>query len=336
MPSDLIATERQRINWDHPEAVPLEQWGQQRIKELLRIWRERRGEKRRQEVEGRIAGFSDRLARLSRAEADTVKKALTKLGGIAALSDEQFEDLGGAVVASAEEGRLKNLMAQLAGADDLTETQLVEILVEQEVLTALNIAEAVKTKVLTVAGLKDRIDRQELENAVRDYVATNPWLIDPEFQTYRVERSLRRFLDEMARSARLCEGQASKRVDLVLASGDHLIVIEFMRPGLKLDVDHINRYERYFRTIKTNIEANTGGKYHRLTGMIVADGLAKDPVLLDKIRSLATERMLAVDWPTLFRQALSRWRDFLQALASRTPQDKRLKDLLDEDDPSCG
>jgi len=35
---DIIATERQRINWEHTETMPLEEWGQKRIKTLLRIW----------------------------------------------------------------------------------------------------------------------------------------------------------------------------------------------------------------------------------------------------------------------------------------------------------
>ncbi len=326
--TDLIATERQRVNWDHPDAIPLEKWGQDRVKQLLRIWRDRRGESRRQAIEAKVAGFAARLDKLTPSESKVVKKALAKLGSIPSLSDEQFEDLGDAIVTASEQGRLKELISELAAANELTEGNLLNVLVEEEVLTALNIAEAVKTKILTVAGLKERIQKRELENAVRDYIAKNPWLIDPKFQTYRVESSLRKFLDEVADKAKIPDGKSGKRVDLALASGDHLIVIEFMRPGLKLDLDHLNRYDTYFRTIRANIEVNTAGAFRRVTGLIVADELESDSVIRDRIKSMANEEMFAMDWPTLFRQALVRWEEFLRALASRSPRDERLDSLL--------
>jgi hypothetical protein len=44
---DLIATERQRINWNHPETKSLLEWGQRRLRQLLALWAERRGQWRR-------------------------------------------------------------------------------------------------------------------------------------------------------------------------------------------------------------------------------------------------------------------------------------------------
>lgn len=102
---DIIATERQRINWEHAETVPLGDWGQKRIKTLLSIWRDRRGEKRRREIEEKIATFSNRLNRLPNYEQRTVKRALTSLGGIPTLSDAQFQSLGEAILQAWEQGR---------------------------------------------------------------------------------------------------------------------------------------------------------------------------------------------------------------------------------------
>ncbi len=59
---DLIAPERQRISWEHDEALPLESWGQARVKQLLGIWRDRRSEDRRRQIDDKVAGFSKRLA----------------------------------------------------------------------------------------------------------------------------------------------------------------------------------------------------------------------------------------------------------------------------------
>ena len=38
LPADLIATERQRVNWDRPETAPLLSWGQSRLRHAFRVW----------------------------------------------------------------------------------------------------------------------------------------------------------------------------------------------------------------------------------------------------------------------------------------------------------
>ena len=77
---DLISPERQRLNWENKEVIPLEEWGQKRIKQLLRIWRDRRGERRRKEIEDKVVGFSGRLEKLPEHERRTIKRALTGCG----------------------------------------------------------------------------------------------------------------------------------------------------------------------------------------------------------------------------------------------------------------
>ncbi len=50
--ADLVAPERQRVNWDHPVAAQIEQWGQARLRQLLNLWRSRRGEERERHLAG--------------------------------------------------------------------------------------------------------------------------------------------------------------------------------------------------------------------------------------------------------------------------------------------
>lgn len=326
--TDIISPERQRVNWEDEEVFELEKWGQDKIRSLLQVWRDSRGQKRRMQIEAKVAGFSDRLSKLPPHERKTVQQALAKLGSIPALSDEQFRDVGSAVLTSWEQGRLQGLITSLATARDLDETALVKILAEQEVLTALNVAEAVRTKIMAIAGLRDRIVKRELENAIRDYIADNPWLIDPEYQTYKKEVSLKVLLTDLAKEYNLPGAKESKRVDLCLRSGQMIAVIEFMMPGKPLDVDHLNRYELYFRAVRTSIKANSGVGITQVTGLVVADTLDKDAVFVDKLESMQREGMLALDWHTLLGRALSKWEDLLRALASRTPRDPRLDPLI--------
>jgi len=326
---DIIAPERQRINWEHEEAIPLEQWGQDRVKQLLRLWRERRGEKRRKQIEEKVAEFSRRLEKLPSRERNTVKKALYKLGSIATLSDPQFQELGEGVLLAWEQGRLHDLIDEISSADTLSEKELLEILLEAHVLTALNTAEAVKTKLLTVGGLKLRIQNRDLETAVRDYIAKHPWLISAEWETFRKERSVRKLTEDAAGEAGLTGDAWEGRIDLALASGEHLLILEFMRPGLNLDWEHLDRFERYIRVIRTRVEANTAGPFRRVTGYIVADGLSRDSAMLGKINDMRRHGMFALDWSSLFGSAVASWQEFLETLVSRAPDDERLRALLE-------
>jgi hypothetical protein len=67
---------------------------------------------------------------------------------------------------------------------------LVSVLAEHQVLSALHVAEAVKLKLDVVDELRRRIAGRELENDIRDYIAANPWLISPEWETFQIERRI--------------------------------------------------------------------------------------------------------------------------------------------------
>lgn len=327
LPDDLIATERQRINWDHDESKLLLDWGRERVKQLLRIWRERRAAKREEQILNKLVGFSGRLEKLPTHEGKTIKKALRKLASIETLDDKEFEDLGSAILTSWEQGRLRDLIATISESEKLSAGDFLKLLVEAQVLTALNVAEAVKTKLAAIEGLRSRIQDQQLENAVRDYIAKNPWLISGKWETFKKEISIDKLMKEAAKKAELSGSDWEGRVDLVLSSGTQLLVLEFMRPGLKVDWDHLSRFERYVVNLRTSITANSGGPFKSVIGYIVADDLAKSPDAIEKIQTLRNGGMFAQDWNMLLEGAKAEWRELMDLLVSRAPQDERLKSL---------
>jgi len=116
------------------------------------------------------------LNKLKRTERRTVTTALNKVASVASLSDEEFESLATSILQAWEQGRLRELIDEIAGADIMSTDDLLQLLIEADVLVALNIAEAVRTKLEAIRGLRRRIERGELENAVRDYIAEKPYL----------------------------------------------------------------------------------------------------------------------------------------------------------------
>lgn len=324
---DIIATERQRINWEHPVAMPLGEWGQKRLKELLRVWKARRGEEKNKLIEQKIAGFSARLGKLPKHECRTVKSALAKIGSIEALSNEQFELLAQALLKAWEQGRLHELIDGIAQKQNLEASELLELLAEADVLTALNIAEVVKTKLEAVRGLKRLVKRRRLENKLRDYLAERPYLLMPGWETFAKETRVENMLRDAAKLAGLKDKQYAGRLDLALSSHRQLLVIEFMRPGLTADYDHLQRCQTYVSIIDEKVKANTGLGIDQVTGLIVADKLSAKPGMSVFIQKLKLAGIMAHDWDTLLKSTEAKLKEFLEIVAERAPDDARLSQL---------
>ena len=330
--ADVITTERQRINWELAECRDLEAWGQERVKALLSIWKHRRAAEKLRQIDEKVAPFAQRLDRLKPTEKRTVLIALRKVATIEALSDGQFGELSNGILTAWEGGRLRELIENVSNVEDMDEGVLLSLLAEAQVLSALHVAESVKAKVEIVEGLRKRIEERDLENAVRDYIAGNPWLLSPQWETFKVETSVRTLVDEAAVEAKLDaddEG-GNKRVDLVLSSNRQLLIVEFMRPGLTVDREHVDRYQEYVDILRSKIISNTEYGFEIVSGLLVADRLNRRAGMDGVLRRLARDDMKAIEWKGLLGQARKQWKEFLNVLVARAPEDERLAGLRDD------
>lgn len=324
---DLISTERQRINLQTAIGQEIKIWGINRIKWLAQIWKNRRSHERLQELEDRISGFKERLDNLHGHERKTIKSVLIKIAMFDRLGKERFQEWCNAILTSWETGRLKELINDIAETEDFDELKLIEILSEADVLTALNIAEAIKTKIVTIGELNQMIIKGKFENQIRDFIYERPWIIHPKWEQFKKERSLARLIRDIGIT--VFKGDVfNGRVDLILSSGTSLLLLEFMRPGLELDKDHLDRINYYVIEINNALKKQTGGTFQKLEkSYIVADSYKNDTIINERIKQLERDNMLFVTWDTLIGQAIKQWEEFLELLKSRNPDDKRIQDL---------
>ncbi|EGD4763947.1 TPA: ATP-binding protein [Escherichia coli] len=327
---DVISTERQRLNWGHHHLATLEEWGKARIRNLLKIWKDRRAEEKTKLIEDKVSDFSSRIERLAPSEKKTIMTALKKLASINQINANQFKELANSVLTAWEGGRLKELIRQVAEVPDMDGDKLLSMLIEANTIQALHTAESVKAKLDTIIGLESRIKNRELENAVRDYIANNPWLISPKWETFAKERNVGDLAAEAAKDSGLDKDEDfNGRVDLVLASGEHLLILEFMRPGLMIDLDHLVRFETYVDTFRGHLESSTGSRFNTATGYLVADKIAKkNPAFLKKVRKLKEDGLETLTWGDLLAEAKRQWQEFLDHLVERSPNDKRIHALI--------
>ena len=325
--NDLIATERQRINLQTTLGKKIREWGLEKIKRLSSIWKNRRSERRIRELNDRISGFRSRLEILPPSERKTVETVLKKIASFPRLGQARFQDWCNDILTSWEKGRLKNLITELSEADNLDEQKLLDILTESGVLTALNIAESIKTKIVTIGELKQRVESRQLENSVRDFIYKNPWLIHPQWEAFRKERSVDGIIRD-AGAKNLNDDAFKGRVDLALSSGSSLLLIEFMRPGLEIDRDHLDRINYYVIDIRNSLKRETANTINRLEkAFVIADNRKDSELISTRIAQLEKDNILIMTWDGLIRQALKQWEDHLELLKQRFPDDLRIQKL---------
>ena len=187
----------------------------------------------------------------------------------------------------------------------------------------------VYTKLEAIQGLRRRIEAKELENAARDFIAATPWLILPERETFKRESDLRKTIEPAAATAKLSADVSRDRVDLTMASGQHLLVLEFVRLGQGVDLEHLSRFKLYVRSIRSRVRPVTGARFQQVTGYIVAGRLNKEPEFTDKIETMVGDDMYAVDWGALLDKAELGWNYFLSILTEREEGDFRVEGHFD-------
>jgi len=326
--NDLISTERQRINLQSGLGTTIKFWGQELVKQAGSIWKARRSDARIKELENKVGKFKDRLDKLPTSERKTVKSVLMKIANFPRLGQKRFEEWCGDILTSWETGRLRGLLEEIASHEIIDAAQMLGILQEAQILTSLNVAESIKTKIVAIAELKKLVELKDLENSIRNYIYDNPWLIHPKWESYKKETAVSHIISDSGKTNLDKDGIFSGRVDLALSSGDDLLLIEFMRPGLKLDRDHIDRLSNYVSDIRVIIEHETGlALKHLSSAYIVADSHNIDMFIAEKIKSIKEHNIFVLTWDTLISQAIKQWQEQLEILKQNNRTDSRIQAL---------
>lgn len=140
--------------------------------------------------------------------------------------------------------------------------------------------------------------------------------------------------DALAESGIKNDTDWNGRVDLALSSGTQLLILEFMRPGLTVDRNHIDRFQRYVDILRGRVDANTTLRFQDITGLLVADKLHSRPEVSQVLKRMAFDRMHCSEWRVLLDKAEAQWKEFLFALAARAPDDERVRALTGSDLPT--
>jgi hypothetical protein len=142
-----------------------------------------------------------------------------------------------------------------------------------------------------------------------------------------IEEELRKTDPEFERD----KDRDTRRFDLLCIRDElRIMILELMRPREPADYDHLMRLNRCVTRVRASINnSDTRVEYrHKVVrGLLIADLFVEDASLKDTLNILAAI-LDAVTWDRFFQNVSARYREFLDLLKLKAPNDLRLKGLI--------
>ncbi|MFZ1437956.1 MAG: hypothetical protein WAS75_02435, partial [Candidatus Microthrix subdominans] len=252
--SDVISTDRQEIDWSAPATQSLRLWGESLTRKALIQYRDFRKAEAGERLKGNTR-VADELKKLDAAS----RKRAEKLIGIVGLTNadnEREEELALGLIAAFQYQQFYDVIDEIENIDaDSSPTELEALLsslASWDGLEARSLLVIVKGRIQVIEKFHSMIVSRTPETAptigednMHDLVARFPWILDPEWQVYKEEQTLRKVVEELNGQI---DGGADwrKRFDfLALGSDGGQILVEIKRGGKALTLDEIYNIDLY-------------------------------------------------------------------------------------------
>ena len=306
--SDLTSTDRQELDWEKEELKELKEWGDKLTRKILVQCAEQKGNELKQWVLDEPE-FNERLGRLDKSVVAEVSKFLVILGQRAPQGDGRTKELADSLIRAYEFRSFHDVVDDINDAAD-DPTKLEELLArlhDWKVLESRAILEIVKGRLTIIERLRKMViqnrpetpgkatDANPSRDNLHDLLADYPWLFNPEWQVFAEEKSIGKQLNEWG-VTEIKEEMEAKRVDFLAFHKDEdvLVIIELKRPGHPVELEELQRLQRY--------QNELGRAYKNCLAVLVHEGEINIGASARKSFE-ASEAFILVKWSDMFKQA---------------------------------
>ena len=334
--SDTIITNRSGLKWTDTKNEPLYQWGRKKIKELLKIWSERRGKKTLEKVKKKYPELVKKIKRFQPRERKELNLAMRSLAQIPTMKPEKLSKLFNHVIDGYRDKVFMDMLQEIIELPPEERKRTIEILTEFDVLEAIRVHEFVSSHLLVIRRFREMIEKGVPEKPdMHDHIRKYPWLLGVKYQPMDHEHSLKRILDERF-GIHVDDEEGRKIPDIVVMRGGmDVLVIELKRPGESVgleELDQIRNYVFYLREWldTTNTEELigrniTGGD---VKGYLLCYDIKSGPVVRRQQGALERDGIKVWKWYVVLMKTEDEHREFLDIVKSRAPEDDpRIKEL---------
>jgi hypothetical protein len=326
---DLIATDRGTVRWEDPTAVPLKEWGQKKVRELLESWTDKRREAKAKSP--KIQQFLKQAEKLPEQERKIFKAVVDRIVAIPQLDkDKEGRDIADELVEFAYNALTNRSFLDAirrlnsASADDLA--QFSSVLTEWDIIEAVNTAHLVRGRVEIIRKFAEMIRRKVPEKPdMQDYVKRHPWLIDPKWSVLAHEQSLDKLIANQFKLNRSGKKEGSRRLDFFCLGDRYQVahVVEAKRPWTIVGREEFDQLRNYVLFLRTRLQDDATDAEHKRTvikGLLIADRIRPG----DEAHAAEAQKAGTFDirtWKHLLTSTESMHEEFLNAVKDRAPAD---------------
>jgi hypothetical protein len=250
--SDIIATDRQEVDWEQDRSRELMEWGEELSRKVLRAWADRRGK----DLVDQIFEVPEIKERIERLEVPLQAKLKSWVRSLSKYDEEldRLLELSGSLIKVFEYRHFHDALGRL---DEVAEDpeklhDLLVVLDEWKVLESRAILEVIQGRLsildkfekAIIEGLRETAHHVG-ENSIHDYLARFPWILNPEWQVLSEEKRISTLLRDWLKED-LENPDDLERYDFLAYSDDQtLVVIEIKRSDHAVTYDELQRLEGY-------------------------------------------------------------------------------------------
>ncbi len=335
---DLIATDRGTIRWEDPMAVPLKEWGRNKIKKLLEEWSNNRRIAKYKSP--KVKDYLKQAENLPEKERIIFKTVVDRICSIPQLDkDEEGRDITDELVKfvynALTNRSFLEAIRQLNTAPLDNITRFNKILAEWDIIELVNAAHVVKGRVEIIRRFRKMIKDQHREKPdMQDYVRKYSWLINPQWTTLVHEKTLDGLISKSFDIEKSGSDEGRRRLDFFCLGDKHktAYVVEVKRPGKSIGRDELDQLRDYVLFLRGQLQENADAENRRTTiqGLLIADNIRKEDHQLAKESQKAGFFDIRT-WDNLLISTEILHEEFLQVVKERAPANDPRITALSED-----
>ncbi len=248
--SDVIATDRQEIDWEAQAVIHLKTWGERLSRKVLAECRDFRGKRTVKEVYD-DPDLSRRINKLDQTSQLQIRRFLIDLS--LREGDDSTLKLADALVRAYEFRQFHDVIEEIEKAAD-DPNQLAAFLTrlkDWKTLESRAVLEIIEGRLDIIDRFEALIVNDAAETAHRrgdtnmhDAVAGFPWLLDPDWQVLAEEKTVTKQLVEWG-AVDIPEDEKERYDFLALSDGSQDVVVEIKRSGHPVTFDETSRLLKY-------------------------------------------------------------------------------------------
>ena len=298
---DLISTDRATARWNHPTLVPVVEWGQAKVKELIKEWAKRRSEKKLEKLKASIR-YAEIIEKYQPRERAEIKHVFEKLASSPTLGDEKIYQISLSFLKAFQNEHVMSLIREMDAMSPDSQEEIWSLIAEYDILEAIDTFQKLKARRDIIKKLSEMIEQGVAERPdMQEFIKKHRWIIEPRLEYMRPETSLDRLLVKEFKIPPTKTPDGKKIPDFFCLGGLHsIVIVELKRPGRaipKVELDKARDYVFFLKEWAKKTD-DPSYRYSDISGRIILSKYGNDVTSAHK-ESYKSGGLHFIEWKNL-------------------------------------